>query len=119
MKIEKVCPPLPPFTFQPPSKTTTHFGLYHFTRCLTSCHIDRWYLRRFIRFVDNWLASVSIEIPWEQGEMNNMLASVFKPRRRHLAERMFKIVRRKNAAITSSGVAEKHLLWLTAFSCQW
>ncbi|MCF6314266.1 MAG: inverse autotransporter beta domain-containing protein [Verrucomicrobiales bacterium] len=57
---------------------------------------------------DNWLASVSIEIPWGQGEMRDMLASVFRPRRRHLAERMFKIVRRKNSAITSSGVTEEN-----------
>ncbi len=57
---------------------------------------------------DNWLASVSIEIPWGQGEMRSMLASVFKPRRRHLAERMFKIVRRKNSAVTSSGVTEEN-----------
>lgn len=57
---------------------------------------------------DNWLAPVSIEIPWGQGEMRSMLASVFKLRRRHLAERMFKIVRRKNSAITSSGVTEEN-----------
>ncbi len=55
---------------------------------------------------DNWLASISVELPWGAAGMRNMLASVFKPRRRHLAERMFKIVRRKNSAVTSSGVTE-------------
>jgi hypothetical protein len=59
-------------------------------------------------YQDNWLASMSIEIPWGEGGMRNLLASAFKPRRRHLAERMFKIVHRKNSAITSSGVTEEN-----------
>lgn len=55
---------------------------------------------------DNWLASVSIELPWGGAGMRSMMASAFKPRRRHLAERMFKIVRRKNSAVTGSGATE-------------
>lgn len=47
---------------------------------------------------DNWLTSISVELPW--GELRDMIGSVFKPRRRHLAERMFKIVHRNNSAIT-------------------
>ncbi len=53
---------------------------------------------------DNWLASISVEMPWStEASVGTMAASAFKPRRRHLAERLFKLVRRKNSAITGSG----------------
>jgi hypothetical protein len=55
-------------------------------------------------YQDNWLASISVEMPWStEASVGTMAASAFKPRRRHLAERLFKLVHRKNMAITGSG----------------
>jgi len=49
-------------------------------------------------YEDNWLASISFEISLDK--LGNMISGTSKPRRRHLAERMSKIVRRKNSALT-------------------
>ena len=53
-------------------------------------------------YQSDWLAGFSIELPlggdWRES---------FTPRRRHLAERLFEPVRRKNASITTSGVEEE------------
>ena len=48
-------------------------------------------------YEDNWLAGVRVELPLEG------MRDAFKFRRRHLAERLFEPVRRKNSAKTSSG----------------
>lgn len=49
-------------------------------------------------YQDNWMAGVRVELPLEG------MRDAFKMRRRHLAERLFEPVRRKNSAITTSGV---------------
>ena len=53
-------------------------------------------------YKDNWLAGVRLEIPLGGG-----LKEAFTPRRRHLAERLFEPVHRKNTAITSNGTEEE------------
>lgn len=53
-------------------------------------------------YKDNWLAGVRLEIPLGGG-----LKEAFTPRRRHLAERLFEPVHRKNSAVTSSGQEEE------------
>lgn len=45
---------------------------------------------------DNWMAGVRVELP-----LGGDWQAAFTPRRRHLAERLFEPVRRKNAAITT------------------
>lgn len=47
-------------------------------------------------YEENWLAGVRFEIPLDK----NAAREAFKPRRRHLAERLFELVRRKNTAVT-------------------
>lgn len=49
-------------------------------------------------YQENWLAGVRVELPLEN------LGDALKIRRRHLAERLFEPVRRKNSAITTGGV---------------
>jgi hypothetical protein len=50
---------------------------------------------------DDWIAGIRLEIPlgknWKDG---------FTPRRRHLADRLYEPVHRKNSAITTSGAVE-------------
>ncbi len=48
---------------------------------------------------ENWLAGIRFEIPLDRKAAKN----AFKPRRRHLAERLFQPVRRKNTAVTFGG----------------
>jgi hypothetical protein len=55
-------------------------------------------------YQSDWLASISIELPLGGGWRKS-----FTPRRRHLAERLFERVGRKNASITTSGVEEDHI----------
>ena len=56
-----------------------------------------WYENKSL-YGEEWVAGVRLEIPLGGG-----LKEAFTPRRRHLAERLYEPVRRKNSSITSSG----------------
>jgi hypothetical protein len=49
-------------------------------------------------YQDDWIAGVRLEIP-----LDSNWKDAFRPRRRHLAERLFEPVHRKNSSITTSG----------------
>jgi hypothetical protein len=51
---------------------------------------------------DDWIAGVRLEIP-----LDSNWKDAFRPRRRHLAERLFQPVHRKNSSITTSGQEEE------------
>jgi hypothetical protein len=53
---------------------------------------------------DEWLAGVRLEVP-----LGENWKDAFKPRRRHLAERLFEPVHRKNNSITTSGQEEEEI----------
>jgi hypothetical protein len=53
-------------------------------------------------YQDEWIAGVRLEIPLGENWMD-----AFTPRRRHLAERLFEPVHRKNNSITTSGTQEE------------
>ena len=66
------------------------------------------------RFVgSDWLVGVRLEIPFEAGDLGDgkglwgRVADAFRPRRRHLAERMAEPVRRQNAAIKIANSVEE------------
>ena len=56
-----------------------------------------WYENKSL-YAEEWVAGVRLEIPLGGG-----LKEAFTPRRRHLAERLYEPVHRKNSSITSSG----------------
>ena len=53
-------------------------------------------------YQDEWVAGVRLEIPLDKNWRD-----AFTPRRRHLAERLFEPVHRKNSSITTSGTVEQ------------
>jgi hypothetical protein len=53
-------------------------------------------------YEDDWIAGIRLEIPLDKNWKDS-----FKPRRRHLAERLFEPVHRKNNSITTSGTQEE------------
>lgn len=53
-------------------------------------------------YKDDWIAGVRLEIPLGKG-----LKEAFTPRRRHLAERLYEPVHRKNSSITTGGTEEQ------------
>jgi hypothetical protein len=53
---------------------------------------------------DDWIVGVRLEIP-----LGGNLKEAFTPRRRHLAERLYEPVHRKNSSITTSGVEEEQV----------
>lgn len=61
----------------------------------------------------DWMAGVRLELPFEAGDLGDgkglwgRLRDAFRPRRRHLAERMAEPVRRQNAAIKISSSVEE------------
>lgn len=61
----------------------------------------------------DWLAGVRLEIPFEAGDLGDgkgfwdRVGDAFRPRRRHLAERMAEPVRRQNAAIKIASSVEE------------
>ncbi|MEZ0386152.1 MAG: right-handed parallel beta-helix repeat-containing protein [Verrucomicrobium sp.] len=66
------------------------------------------------RFVgDDWLFGFRMEVPFEMGDLGDgkgfwgRVADSFRPRRRHLAERMAEPVHRQNAAIKIANSVEK------------
>lgn len=62
---------------------------------------------------DNWLAGVRFEVPLGEGWRD-----AFKSRRRHLAERLYEPVHRKNSAITLSGAVPEVVGSSTSTSSQ-
>jgi hypothetical protein len=62
-------------------------------------------------YEDDWIAGVRLEIPlganWKEA---------FTPRRRHLAERLFEPVHRKNSSITTNGTEEQQTTSSTSSS---
>jgi hypothetical protein len=50
---------------------------------------------------DDWIAGIRLEIPLDKNWKD-----AFTPRRRHLADRLYEPVHRKNSAITTSGAVE-------------
>lgn len=62
-------------------------------------------------YKDDWIAGFRLEIPLGKGTRE-----AFTPRRRHLAERLFEPVSRKNSAITTSGVEEEQVSTRTTTS---
>lgn len=60
-----------------------------------------WYESEHL-YKDDWIAGVRLEIPLGEG-----LKEAFTPRRRHLAERLFEPVHRKNSSITTGGAEEQ------------
>jgi hypothetical protein len=66
------------------------------------------------RFVgDDWLFGFRMEVPFEMGDLGDgkgfwsRIGDAFRPRRRHLAERMAEPVHRQNAAIKVASETEK------------
>ena len=55
-------------------------------------------------YQDNWLAGFRLEVP-----LDGNLRQAFTPGRRHLAERLFEPVHRKNSAITTNGTEEEEV----------
>jgi hypothetical protein len=55
-------------------------------------------------YQDDWIAGVRLEIP-----LDSNWRDAFKPRRRHLAERLYEPVHRKNSSITTSGQVEEQV----------
>jgi hypothetical protein len=61
----------------------------------------------------DWTAGVRLEIPFEAGDLGDgkglwdRVGDAFRPRRRHLVERMTEPVRRQNAAIKTSNSVEE------------
>lgn len=61
----------------------------------------------------DWTAGVRLEVPFEAGDLGDgkgfwgRIGDAFRPRRRHLAERMVEPVRRQNAAIKTSTSVEE------------
>lgn len=61
----------------------------------------------------DWTASIRMEIPFEAGDLNDgksfwsRIGDSFKPRRRHLVERMAEPVRRQNAAVKTAKTTEE------------
>jgi hypothetical protein len=53
-------------------------------------------------YQDEWIAGVRLEIP-----LGERWLDAFTPRRRHLAERLFEPVHRKNNSITTNGTEEQ------------
>jgi hypothetical protein len=53
-------------------------------------------------YEDEWIAGVRLEIP-----LGGNWKDAFKPRRRHLAERLYEPVHRKNNSITTNGTEEE------------
>ncbi|MEZ5432357.1 MAG: inverse autotransporter beta domain-containing protein [Verrucomicrobiales bacterium] len=55
-------------------------------------------------YQDNWLAGFRLEVP-----LDGNLRQAFTPGRRHLAERLFEPVHRKNSALTTNGAEEEEV----------
>jgi hypothetical protein len=61
----------------------------------------------------DWIAGVSLEVPFEAGDLGDgkgfwgRISDAFKPRRRHLVERMAEPVRRQNAAVKIASSMEE------------
>jgi hypothetical protein len=60
-----------------------------------------WFENRRL-YQDEWIAGVRLEIP-----LGRDWKEAFTPRRRHLAERLFEPVHRKNSSITTNGTEEE------------